>query len=157
MNDPAQCAPVDDFEQGYWVDINQALPPGKISFDVDSLRCDLAEDVRFGLNWSPDKQFLFLISVLSRPLPPSGYFYQEKPDESDADTASDAESTTTGPAALDGSVLALPELMDKETAALVKARNSIVAAWLWRKFAAETPLARNEIHLSPCCAMIPIE
>jgi hypothetical protein len=70
VNDILQATPVDDFEQGYWVDINQAVPPGKISFDVESLKRDLPEDIRSGLNWSPDKKFFFLLSVLSpRPSP----------------------------------------------------------------------------------------
>ena len=71
VNDILQATPVDDFEQGYWVDINQAMPPGKISFDIGSLKRDLPEDIRSGLNWSPDKKFFFLLSVLSpRPSPP---------------------------------------------------------------------------------------
>ena len=70
VNDILQATPVDDFEQGYWVDLNQALPPGKISFDIGSLKRDLPEEFRSGLNWSPDKKFFFLVSVLSpRPSP----------------------------------------------------------------------------------------
>jgi hypothetical protein len=44
---------------------------------------------------------------------------------------------------LDGFVATLPEMRDKEAAALVEARNSVVAAWLWRKYAARHP-ARSE-------------
>jgi hypothetical protein len=58
---------------------------------------------------------------------------------------------------LDGFVAALPEMRDKEAAALVEARNSVVAAWLWRKFAAGTRLAPNEIQIDPCCTFIPVE
>ena len=153
VNDILQATPVDDFEQGYWVDINQAVPPEKISFDVDSLKRDLPEDIRSGLNWSPDKQFFFLITVLS-PLPAPAMY----PDE--AETAADAaeDVAETNPRTeLDDFVTTLPELRDKEAAALVRARNSVVAAWLWRKFAADTPVARNDIYVSPCCALIPVE
>jgi hypothetical protein len=47
-------------------------------------------------------------------------------------------------------------MRDKEAAALVEARNSVVAAWLWRQFAANTPLASNEILVNPCCAILPV-
>jgi hypothetical protein len=79
--------------------------------------------------------------------------------ESDAtvpDDASDDNPDDEKPD-LDGFVAALPELRDKEVAALVEARNSVVAAWLWRKFAANTRLAPNEIQIDPCCAFIPVE
>jgi hypothetical protein len=56
---------------------------------------------------------------------------------------------------LDEAVAHLPEMREKEAAALVEARNSVVAAWLWRKFAANTRLASNEILVNPCCAVIP--
>ena len=80
VNDLLQATPVDDFEQGYWVDLNQAMPAGKISFDVESLKRDLPEDIRSGLNWSPDKKFFFLVSVLSpRPSPAN------PPDELESD------------------------------------------------------------------------
>jgi len=58
INDVLQATAVDDFEQGYWVDVNQTVPAAKISFDVESLKRDLPEDIRSGLNWSPEKQFL---------------------------------------------------------------------------------------------------
>jgi len=156
VNDILQATPVDDFEQGYWVDINQALPLGKISFDVGSLKRDLPEDLRSGLNWSPDKKFFFLVSVLSpRPLPaiPADDLESNEPDGDDADdeNAGDKEPE------LDGFVATLPEMRDKEAAALVEARNSVVAAWLWRKYAADTRLAPNEIQITPCCSFIPVE
>jgi hypothetical protein len=147
---------VDDFEQGYWVDINQAVPPGKISFDVESLKRDLPEDIRSGLNWSPDKKFFFLVSVLSpRPLPviPADELESNAPDRDDADD----ENVDDKEPELDGFVAALPEMRDKDAAALVEARNSVVAAWLWRKFAAGTRLAPNEIQIDPCCSFIPVE
>ena len=156
VNDILQTTPVDDFEQGYWVDINQAVPPGKISFDVESLKRDLPEDIRSGLNWSPDKKFFFLVSVLSpRPSPviPADDLESNAPDCDDADD----ENVDDKEPELDGFVAALPEMRDKEAAALVEARNSVVAAWLWRKFAANTRLAPNEIQIGPCCSFIPVE
>jgi hypothetical protein len=156
VNDVLQATPVDDFEQGYWVDINQAVPPGIISFDVGSLKRDLPEDIRSGLNWSPDKKFFFLLSVLSpRPLPaiPADDVESDPPARGDADdeNAGDKEPD------LDGFVATLPEMRDKEAAALVEARNSVVAAWLWRKYAANTRLTANEIQIDPCCSFIPVE
>jgi hypothetical protein len=156
VNDILQATPVDDFEQGYWVDINQAMPPGKISFDVESLKRDLPEDIRSGLNWSPDKKFFFLVSVLSpRPLPviPADNLESNAPDRDDADD----ENVDDKEPELDGFVAALPEMRDKDATALVEARNSVVAAWLWRKFAANTRLAPNEIQIGPCCSFIPVE
>jgi hypothetical protein len=156
VNDILQATPVDDFEQGYWVDINQAVPPGKISFDVGSLKRDLPEDIRSGLNWSPDKKFFFLVSVFSPyPLPaiPADDLESDAPDRDDADDENENEEKPE----LDGFVATLPEMRDKEAAALVEARNSVVAAWLWRKYAASTRLAANEIQITPCCGFVPVE
>ena len=96
------------------------------------------------------------MSVLSpRPLPT----YPPDELESDArihDDEADENADDQNPD-LDGFVAALPEMRDKEAAALVEARNSVIAAWLWRKFAANTRLASNEIQIDPCCAFIPVE
>jgi hypothetical protein len=156
VNDILQATPVDDFEQGYWVDLNEAMPAGKISFDIESLKRDLPEGIRSGLNWSPDKKFFFLVSVLT-PRPSPAYPPGEL--ESDATIHDDAadENPDDGKSELDGFVATLPEMRDKEAAALVEARNSVVAAWLWRKFAANTRLAPNEIQIDPCCSFIPVE
>jgi hypothetical protein len=147
--DALQTTTEDDFEQGYWVDINQTVPSGNFSFDIESLKRDLPEDVSSGLNWSPDKKFFFLISILSpRPVPviPAG----------ELETGTD-ENENEGKPDLDRAVATLPEMRDKEAAVLVEARNSVVAAWLWRKFAADTKLAPNEILIDPCCGFIPVE
>jgi hypothetical protein len=155
VNDILQATPVDHLEQGYWVDINQAVPPGKIS-DVGSLKRDLSEDIRSGLNWSPDKKFFFLLSVLSpRPLPiiPADDWESSAPDRDDADDENENEAKPD----LDGFVATLPEMRDKEAAVLVEASNSVVAAWLWRKYAADTRLAPNEIQITPGCSFVPVE
>ena len=157
VNDTLQTTAVDDFEQGYWVDINQAVPPGKTSFDVESLKRDLPEDIRSGLNWSPDKKFFFLVSVLSpRPSPaiPADEWESNAPNRDYADDENEDDDKETD---LDEAIAALPEMRDKDAAALVEARNSVVAVWLWRKFAANTRLAPNEIQIGPCCSFIPVE
>jgi len=154
--DLLQATPVDDFEQGYWVEINEVVPPGKTSFNIEMLKQGLSEDIRSGLNWSPDKKFFFLVSVLSaRPVP---VLPADKP-EVDVSVHEDApkENPEDGAPDLEEFVATLPELRDKEAAALVQARNSVVAAWLWRKYAADTGHAANEIQIGPCCAFIPVE
>jgi hypothetical protein len=145
---PAQ----DDFEQGYWVDIIQAVPPGKVSSDLEALQRELPEDIRSGLNWSPDRQFFFLVSILS-PLPMSA----PPADVSDHDLDPAGEDDAGQQLELESCVSTLLEMRDKEAAALVHARNSVVAAWLWRKYATDTRLALNEIHIAPCCGLIPVE
>jgi hypothetical protein len=156
VNDILQATPMDDFEQGYWVDINQTMPPGKISFDIESLKRGLPQDIRSGLNWSPDKKFFFLLSILTpRPSPanpPDELQYDPRISDDAADESPDDEKPD-----LDAFVATLPEMRDKEAAALVEARNSVVAAWLWRKFAPNTRLASDEIQITPCCSLIPVE
>jgi hypothetical protein len=138
--------PVDDFEQGYWVDVNAVIGP---SPTLEALRQDLPEEVCSGLNWAEDKQSFFLLSVLSPPPPPpleSG----DEPEADAAEAAPSAEETAGGSAfGLDESEADFPELAAKEAAALIRARNSAVAAWLWRKYAAETELAGNPIRIDP--------
>jgi len=153
VNDRLQATPVDDFEQGYWVDIDQIMPPGQIAPDLESLQRHVPEDIRSGLNWLPDKKFYFLVSVFSpRPVPrlTDGEGESAKP-------LADDENPNEEKPDLERFVATLPELRDKEAAALVEARNSVVAAWLWRKYAADTRLATNEIKIDPCCSFVPVE
>ncbi|HWW03136.1 MAG TPA: hypothetical protein VNZ64_25775 [Candidatus Acidoferrum sp.] len=147
---------VDDFEQGYWVDVNQAVPPGKIGFDVDAVKRDLAEDIWSGLNWSPTKTFLFLVSVLSSPPTPADPDAEFESGETDSNEA-DEDGAGEAVPDLDAVIASLPEMREKEAAALVEARNSVVAGWLWRKFAAETRLAANEIQVGQCCGIFAME
>ena len=96
------------------------------------------------------------MSVLSpRPLPtiPADDLESSAPDRDDVDD----ENADDKKPDLDGFVATLPEMRDKEAAALVEARNSVVAAWLWRKYAADTRLAPNEIQITPCCSFVPVE
>jgi len=149
--DPAQNASPEDAEPGFWVDVNQAVPAEHLSPDLESLKKNLPDDLGSGLNWSPEKTFLFLVTVLS---PPPLVTYTEDIPETDSEAGEPVEEPT---ADLDPAVADLPEMRDKETAALVEARNSVVAAWLWRRFAAQTRLAANNIHLSSLCALFAIK
>ena len=157
VTEEVTATPVDDFEQGYWVDMNLALPPGKLSADLMALERDLPEDFRSGLNWSPDKQFLFLVTVLSPPLSPvyvDETIDGEKNDEDEIENDEADEATQGTP--LEANIATLPEMRDKEAAAVVRARNSVAAAWLWRKFAADSPLAQNELQVLPVTIPMPV-
>jgi hypothetical protein len=125
--------PVDDFEQGYWVDVNAVLRPAT---DLDTLRQELPEDISSGLNWSPEKQFFFMLSVLSPPSPPPSESSNE-PDAGDAPETSESSDETPElfPVSMVEQSQDFPEMADREAAVLIRARNSIVAAWLWRNFA----------------------
>jgi hypothetical protein len=139
-----------DFGQGYWVDANQAVPPKSSHLDLESLRRELPTEISSDLNWSPDKKFIFLVTALNpRPIPQQ---YAED-DMGDGENPAEGE---LGPE-LEQSVSDLPEMREKAAAALVEARNSVAAAWLWRRFAALTPLALNEILVSPCCQILAAE
>ena len=61
MESSLESTPVDDFEQGYWVDVDQAVRPDKLSFSPGTLESEVPEDIRSGLNWSNNKQFFFQI------------------------------------------------------------------------------------------------
>src|SRR5207247_1748918 len=120
----------------------QTVPPESFRLDVESLKRGLPEDIRSALNWSLEKKFLFLMSSLSALSVVSDL--NEEIEKTDSDAAGEQDQGETKPA-LDEAVARLPEMREKDAAALVEARNSVVAAWLWRKFAATTRLASNEI------------
>ena len=147
-----QAVPGDDFEQGYWVDVNAAVV--QPNPNIEALRQDLPEEIRSSLNWAEDKQFFFILSVVSPPSPGIA-------DEMEADAPKDeppTEDTEAGiafdPVTLQADFL---ELVDKEAAALIRARNSVVAAWLWRKCAASTSLAGHQIRIDPWCGVLGLE
>jgi hypothetical protein len=143
--------PADDDEQGYWVEINDIVAPIRVAATAEELRAELPEDVRDGLNWSPDKLFLFILSVLGAPAARDG-------NQSPGPLCDDAgeEDGAAGVAASDFE-MHFPELTERQSAVLVEARNSVVAAWLWRRFAAASTLAGNPIQLIPWCGAIGIE
>jgi hypothetical protein len=141
--------PADAFEQGYWVDVNAVVGP---SFSLESLREDLPEDIGSGLNWAEDKQFFFLLSVLSPPPPePEDELEEDAPADAQPETADEPGMELVEPEA------DFPELVEKEVAVLIRARNSAVAAWLWRKYAADTKLAGNQIRIDPWCGVVGLE
>ncbi len=152
--DTVSATPSDDFEQGYWADVNQVVPAFNLAPDLDALKRDLPDEIESGLNWSPSKSFLFMVSVLSPPLPaaePDDEFESAETERGDSE-----EGRAGGPKLeLDPVVAMLPEMRQKEAAALVEARNSVVAGWLWRKFAAGTRLASNDIQVGQCCGIFP--
>jgi uncharacterized protein YhaN len=76
---------------------------------------------------------------------------EEEEENRTEDENEDEEEDEAEQPALEENIAALPEMRDKEAAAVVQARNSVAAAWLWRKFAADTPLAQNELHITPVC------
>jgi hypothetical protein len=148
---------VDDLEQGYWVDANQVVGPKNLSPDVTSLQRSLDEDIRSGLNWAAEKQFFFLISALSPPPPPPEYS-----DETEADPANSAEAQAENDYEsemenADGQGAMYPELVDKEVTLLIQARNSAVAVWLWRRYAASTRLKGNQIRIDPWCGALGLQ
>lgn len=161
LGDELSATPPDDFEQGYWVDVNQALPRGNLSADINALQRDLLQDIRSGLNWSAEKQFLFLVTVLSPPPAPVYVDEVMRDEEGEPGVQKDEgqeEANEKGEEQLplEPNIAGLLEMRDKEAAAIVQARNSVVAAWLWRKFAADTPLAQNELQVLPVCVPAPL-
>ena len=123
--------------------------------DLGSLERGIPEDVRSGLNWSPDKQFFFVLSVITPPSPPveaSGE--PEFRQASDVEEFDGEQSEGTEQNIASDLTLFTPQMMGMEVAALVKARNSAVAAWLWRKFASDTPLAANQITIESWCGVL---
>jgi hypothetical protein len=143
-----------DLQEGYWVDINQVIRPECARLEMESLKRGLPEDISSGLNWSPDRKFIFLVSSLS---PPPVVTY---PLEELAETKSDSreaaeEDQNDSELALEETTASMPELREKEAAALIEARNSVVAAWLWWRYAENTGLVLNELLVSPCCQIIP--
>lgn len=141
-----EVADPNDFEPGYWVDVNLVVRPGEVSESLDALRTAVPEDIASGLNWAPEKLFHFVVTVFSSP--ESGAAETPASEEERIDSGGEP---VYGPEAqtLADLYRTHPLSRDKETAALVLARNSVVAAWLWRRYARNTRLAGNEIRIAP--------
>jgi hypothetical protein len=152
-----ESTPADDFEQGYWVDVDQVVRPDTLSFSANTLQADVPEDIRSGLNWSADKKFLFILSVLSPLAPPAEPLSELETDVPDLAGASGEDSEKSAPIEIGELYNTFPEALDKEAAALIQARNSVVAAWLWRRHAANTRLAANAIRIDPWCGAIGLD
>lgn len=139
-------------EPGYWADVNQLVPRRNVPPGLEAMRQALAEDDQAALNWAAERQFFFVVSVLSPKLPE---VYQE-PDagleEGPTETESDLEASS-----LHYAEAAIPELVEREYAVLVRARNAVVAAWLWRRFAAELPSGAYDLALESWPGIIGLE
>jgi hypothetical protein len=140
----------DDFEQGYWVDVDEVVRPDKLSFSAGTLESEVPEDIRSGLNWSGNKQFFFLFGILAPPPPPPADPYAEtetirpelvEPVQRDAEPLKELSPEEL--------YETFPDACNKEAVVLVQARNSVVAAWLWRRYSAKTPLADKPIRIEP--------
>jgi hypothetical protein len=142
--------PVDDFEQGYWVDVDQVVQRDKLSFSAGTLESEVPEDIRSGLNWSGNKQFFFLFSILAPPPPPPADPYPE-PETARPELAEPIRDNAEPHKELSPEELyeTFPDACNKKAVVLVQARNSVVAAWLWRRYAVNTPFSANQIRIEP--------
>jgi hypothetical protein len=138
-----QATAVDVMDEGYWVDCNLWSGPDDVHTDIDSLQKDLPEEIRSGLNWSADKTYIFLLNVFRLVAAPD-YPDEELEDESESPSAAEDDQ-------LPARLAAFLEMSDKELALVVRARNSVVAAWLWKMHAGRGPLAANPIRVEPLC------
>jgi hypothetical protein len=152
-----QSTPVDDFEQGYWVDVDQVVRPEKLSFSAGTLPSDVPEEIRSGLNWSSDKKFLFVLSVLSPLAPPAEPVDEPETEAPDSGKSPNEGAEESEPISVGELYGTFPQALDKEAAALIQARNAVVAAWLWRRYAANTRLAANQIRIDPWCGAIGLD
>lgn len=134
--------PADDFEQGYWVDVNTVFNQGALPGTMEELKASLPADIAEGLNWAGNRTFLFIIGVLrpraAQPVDEETVpFYDDGKEEGRENEEGD-----------------VPEAIDRECAAMVQARNSVVAAWLWKRFSAALPVAEKEIQIVPWCGCL---
>jgi len=147
-----ESTPLDDQEHGYWVDCDQCVRSNNLPPDLERLKRELPEDIRSGLNWSSDKKYLFLISVLSPPPP----FIEPSDDLEDERSQAGEDEHDSPDLAADQAQTSFPPLAAKELAVVVRARNSVVAAWLWRRHAASTEFARHAIQVEALCDLVPL-
>ncbi|HTQ50843.1 MAG TPA: hypothetical protein VMJ12_09030 [Candidatus Acidoferrales bacterium] len=152
-----QSTPMDDFEQGYWVDVDRVVRPEKLSFSAGTLQSEVPEDIRSGLNWLSDRKFLFVLSVLSPPAPQVEPVDEPETDNPDSDESLDELTEKSASISVGELYATFPQALDKEAAALIQARNSVVAAWLWRRYALNTRLAVNAIRIDPWCGAIGLD
>ena len=144
-----QSTSADDFEQGYWVDVNEVVRPDKLSFSAGTLESDVPEDIRSGLNWQADKKFFFLLLVLPPPKPSRDPITRLEEIVEGSKEMENENSTELSPAEIEELNAAFPA-----TVALIQARNAVVAAWLWRRYAANTKWNANAIRIVPLCGVV---
>lgn len=148
----------DDQEQGYWVDCEQQVRSDHLAPGIEWLQRELPEEIQSGLNWSSSKTYFFLISVLSPPAAPAERvedYETEMREGPDHLPDGDEEEASVDVGAAER-LLNFPQLAEKAMAVVVQARNSVVAAWLWRRYAASTGLAENAIRIDALCDVVPI-
>jgi hypothetical protein len=121
--------------------------------NLESLEKKLPEEIRSGLNWSADKNYFFILSVLSPPAPRPEIVESPETDDTHLEQGSNSleEDDVNTERQL---ILTFPGLAEKRLAVMLRARNSVIAAWLWRKYAATTPLAANDIRIEAWCGAI---
>ncbi len=64
MQAQLESAAVDDFEQGYWLDVEPVVRPEHPSLSIGALQQSLPDDIRTGLNWSAERQFFYLLTAI---------------------------------------------------------------------------------------------
>jgi hypothetical protein len=143
-----QAAEPGDLGDGLWADSNALVPAGGLDPDIDSLKRDLPGDEAGSLNWSADKQMIFIVNVLTPPTPVRDILGEELTPDELAAHEQDLEMRERQ--------AAFPEIADRELAVIVRARNAIVAAWLWRRQAASTPLASHDLRVDAFCEVMPL-
>lgn len=131
-------------QQGYWADADTLVPSTRVPSDLHALQHSLPQDVSSGLNWSGEAQNVFLVSALV----PQSYEPEPEPDYDNPDLTDADGFEASGKRSREAP---FPELAEREATAVIRARNAVVAAWLWRRYAAETPLARNPIRVDSWC------
>lgn len=142
----AQASEVDDFGPGYWVDANDCVPSGAVSADVESLRRGLPEEVSSGLDWGTGRMHLFLLSVLCPPKEPVDPYAEGGEEMAGED----------GAVALEQRAAQFPDLAEKELAVVIRARNAVVAAWLWRRHAEGTEWEGKAIRVGGWCEVMDV-
>ena len=140
----------DDFGRGYWVDLGSLQWPEPLSASIDDLRRELPEDISSGLNWSPDKQYLCVLSLMT---PPPEFPAETETNVLEPNEVSDEEAQASADE-MRQMLADHPEAGDKQAAAVIQARNSVAAAWLWRRYAAEHQLSVLPFQLDPWCGVV---
>lgn len=129
------------------MDADPVVRPDAVSGSIDALRAAVPEDIASGLTWGSEKRFYFVLTVFCARQADA----QATPDSDSAIQSEGGEEPAYGPDAqtLGDLHRTYPHSRDKEAVALILARNSVVAAWLWRRYAQDTRLAGNEIRIDP--------
>ena len=156
LRQQTESVPVDDFEQGYWVDVGLVIRPTPLALSIEALRQGLPEDIRGDLNWSADRQFFYLLTALSLPTPPADLTADARLHTSPHPLEETEDNTEEAAARLSQFLITFPQAADK-AAALVCARNSTVAAWLWYRHIAKSTLTANPIRIDPLCQIVDLQ